>query len=70
MPSIMEGAANGIGNGKEIISQLRACDLICFCVDLSRNFQEQMDLLLYELSESHIQLQSKKQGPIKFKYFI
>ena len=56
MPSIMEGAANGIGNGKEIISQLRACDLICFCVDLSRNFQEQMDLLLYELSESHIRI--------------
>ncbi|MHA1473455.1 MAG: GTPase [Promethearchaeota archaeon] len=36
MPSIMEGASSGIGNGKEIISQLRACDLICFCVDLSR----------------------------------
>jgi ribosome-interacting GTPase 1 len=56
MPSIMEGAANGIGNGKEIISQLRACDLICFCVDLSRNYQEQMNLLLKELSESHIRI--------------
>ncbi|NHJ20866.1 MAG: TGS domain-containing protein [Candidatus Lokiarchaeota archaeon] len=56
MPSIMEGAANGIGNGKEIISQLRACDLICFCVDLSRNYQEQMNLLLNELSESHIRI--------------
>ncbi len=56
MPSIMEGAASGIGNGKEIISQLRACDLICFCVDLSRNYKEQMDLLLKELIESHIRI--------------
>ena len=56
MPSIMEGAASGIGNGKEIISQLRACDLICFCVDLSRNYKEQMDLLLKELTESHIRI--------------
>jgi len=56
MPSIMEGAATGIGNGKEIISQLRACDLICFCVDLSRNYKEQMDLLLKELGESHVRL--------------
>jgi len=56
MPAIMEGAATGIGNGKEIISQLRACDLICFCIDLSRNYKEQMDLLLNELNESHVRL--------------
>ena len=56
MPAIMVGAATGIGNGKEIISQLRACDLICFCVDLSRNYKEQLDLLLKELSESHVRI--------------
>lgn len=56
MPAIMQGAATGIGNGKEIISQLRACDLICFCVDLSRNFIEQMDLLSKELGESTIRI--------------
>jgi ribosome-interacting GTPase 1 len=56
MPAIMIGAATGIGNGKEIISQLRACDLICFCVDLSRNYKEQMDLLLKELNDSHIRI--------------
>jgi ribosome-interacting GTPase 1 len=56
MPAIMLGAATGIGNGKEIISQLRACDLICFCVDLSRNYKEQMDLLLNELNSSHIRI--------------
>ena len=56
MPSIMEGASSGIGNGKEIISQLRACDLICFCVDLSRNCINQIDLLLTELNKSHVKI--------------
>ena len=56
MPSIMEGASSGIGNGKEIISQLRACDLICFCVDLSRNYKNQIDLLLNELNKSHVKI--------------
>ncbi len=56
MPSIMEGASIGIGNGKEIISQLRASDLLCFCVDLSRDYKEQMDLLLSELSKSYIRI--------------
>lgn len=56
MPSIMEGASIGIGSGKEIISQLRAADLLCFCVDLSRDYKEQMDLLLSELNKSHIRI--------------
>ena len=56
MPSIMEGASEGIGNGKEIISQLRACDLICFCVDLSRNYKNQIELLLSELNKSHVKI--------------
>ncbi|MHA1507583.1 MAG: TGS domain-containing protein [Promethearchaeota archaeon] len=56
MPSIMEGASSGIGNGREIISQLRACDLICFCVDLSRDYKEQIDLLLNELKKSHVRI--------------
>ena len=56
MPSIMKGASEGIGNGKEILSQLRSCDLICICVDLSRNFKEQMSLLLEELSKAEIRI--------------
>ncbi len=56
MPSIMEGASSGIGNGREIISQLRACDLLCFCVDLSRDYKEQIDLLLNELKKSHVRI--------------
>ena len=56
MPSIMEGASNGIGNGKEILSQLRSCDLICVCIDLSRNYEEQMNLLLNELNNANIRI--------------
>ncbi|NVM38185.1 MAG: 50S ribosome-binding GTPase [Candidatus Lokiarchaeota archaeon] len=56
MPSIMEGASDGVGNGKEILSQLRAADLLCFCIDLSRNIEEQMDLLVYELSRADIRI--------------
>jgi ribosome-interacting GTPase 1 len=56
MPSLMEGAAEGVGNGKEIFSQLRAADLLCICIDLSRNTEEQMNLLLKELSKADIRI--------------
>ena len=56
MPSIMQGASEGIGNGKEILSQLRAADLLCFCIDLSRNINEQMDLLITELTKAEIRI--------------
>ncbi len=56
MPSIMEGASEGVGNGKEILSQLRSADLLCICVDLSGNVIEQMGLLLKELSKADIRI--------------
>ncbi len=56
MPSLMEGASIGVGNGKEILSQLRSCDLICLCIDLSRNIEDQMELMLTELSNSDIRI--------------
>jgi len=56
MPSIMIGASNGVGNGKEILSQIRSCDLIVMCVDLSRNTDDQILLLEKELNESNIRL--------------
>lgn len=56
MPSLMEGASTGIGNGKEILAQLRSCDLLCFCVDLSRNYDIQLNLILKELSTSDIKI--------------
>jgi len=60
MPSIMEGAASGIGNGKEIMAQLRSCDLICICVDLSRDVKSQLDLLLNELNKANIRINEPK----------
>ncbi|MBY9006821.1 MAG: TGS domain-containing protein [Candidatus Lokiarchaeota archaeon] len=56
MPSIMKDASKGVGNGKEIISQIRSCDLICMCVDLSRSIEEQIELLLYELNNADIKI--------------
>ena len=56
MPSLMEDASKGIGNGKEILSQIRSCDIMCLVVDLSRNIEEQMNLMLKELYISDIRL--------------
>ena len=56
MPSLMVGASSGVGNGKEILSQLRSCDLICICLDLSRDYKKQMDLILNELGSANIRL--------------
>ncbi len=56
MPSLMEGASTGVGNGKEILSQIRSSDLICLCIDLSRNVKNQMIFLLQELNNASIRL--------------
>ncbi|MBY8982593.1 MAG: TGS domain-containing protein [Candidatus Lokiarchaeota archaeon] len=56
MPSLMKDASKGVANGKEIISQIRSCDLICICIDLSRNIDEQMELLLTELNNADIKI--------------
>jgi ribosome-interacting GTPase 1 len=56
MPSIMKGASEGVGNGKEILAQIRSCDLICICVDLSRNVEDQLNLILDEFSRADIRI--------------
>ena len=56
MPSIMIGASNGVGNGKEILSQIRSCDCVVICVDLSRNVDDQISMIENELNESNIRL--------------
>ena len=56
MPSLMEGASKGIGNGKEILSQLRSSDLICLCIDLSRDIYTQMNVLLTEISNADVKI--------------
>ncbi len=55
MPSLMKDAASGVGNGKEILSQVRACDLICLCIDLSRD-DDQVKHLMTELSNAGIRI--------------
>ncbi|MBD3194869.1 MAG: TGS domain-containing protein [Candidatus Lokiarchaeota archaeon] len=56
MPAIMEDASKGVGNGKEILAQIRACDLICICIDLTRNIGQQLSLLKTELSNADIRI--------------
>jgi ribosome-interacting GTPase 1 len=56
MPSIMKGASSGIANGKEILSQIRSCDIILMCVDLSRNVDQQISLLMNEFTEANIRI--------------
>ncbi|MBD3339384.1 MAG: TGS domain-containing protein [Candidatus Lokiarchaeota archaeon] len=56
MPSIMEDASKGVGNGKEILAALRTCDLICICVDLSRDIDRQIELILEELYNADIRI--------------
>ncbi len=63
MPSLMEGASRGKGNGKEILAQVRACDLICICIDLSRDIDIQMNLILNELENADITI-NKSPPPI------
>jgi ribosome-interacting GTPase 1 len=56
MPSIMVGASDGVANGKEILSQIRSCDLIVICIDLSRNIDDQIRMIEKELYKSNIRL--------------
>lgn len=66
MPSIMKDASKGVANGKEILSQIRACDLICFCVDLTRDYHGQMDLLMEELERADIRI-NEEPPPVKIE---
>ena len=56
MPSIMRGASTGVANGKEILSQIRSCDVILICVDLSRDIDQQISLLMNEFTDSNIRI--------------
>ncbi|MGV9172195.1 MAG: TGS domain-containing protein [Promethearchaeia archaeon] len=66
MPSIMENAHKGVGNGKEILAQLRATDLLCICVDLTRDIENQMELILNEFRKAEIRI-NEPPPPIKIK---
>lgn len=66
MPSIMIDASNGVGNGKEILSQIRSGDLVCICLDLSRNVNSQLNLILIELNKASIRI-NEKPPPIEIQ---
>lgn len=56
MPALMKGASKGVGHGLEILSAIRSADLICICIDLSRNIKKQMELVLTELNNANIRI--------------
>jgi ribosome-interacting GTPase 1 len=56
VPAIQEGAEEGTGNGPKIFSLLRNPELICLCIDLSLDPEEQMNFLLNELDKVNIRL--------------
>lgn len=56
MPSIMEGAHAGVGNGTKIFPTLRNADLLLLCIDLSRDVDAQFDLLMEEFEQAEMRL--------------
>lgn len=56
MPALMKGASKGVGHGLEILSAIRSADLICICIDLGRNIKKQMKLILTELNNANIRI--------------
>jgi len=55
LPGIIEGAAQGIGKGKQVIACARTADLILLFVDASRA-EEQKAMLMHELETMGIRL--------------
>jgi len=53
MPGIIKGAAKGRGRGREVLSILRAADLICIVIDV---FNTNIDGILRELYEGGIRV--------------
>jgi len=57
MPGLIEGAARGRGNGREILSVARDSDLILFMIDV---FNPSLDVIMKELYEFGIRVNKKK----------
>lgn len=66
MPPLMKDAAKGVGHGLEMLSTIRTADLVCFCVDLSRNIEEQIDLFLNEFYNANIRI-NQEAPPIEIE---
>jgi len=58
VPGVMEGASDGTGRGREVLSVLRAVDMVLVLVDINR--PEELRVILSELHNSNIRLNQHK----------
>jgi small GTP-binding protein len=58
VPGIVHGAASGRGRGREVLSCIRSCDLICFVLDI--NNPEHYEAIKKEVWESHVRVNKEK----------
>ena len=58
VPGIVRGAASGKGRGREVLSVLRATDLVMVVIDAQQ--PQQYEALLKEIYDAHIRINQKK----------
>ena len=56
VPGFIEGASHGKGRGKEVLSVLRAADLILILLDAGKGYRKQLEIIRRELHESGFRL--------------
>lgn len=56
VPGFIEGASQGKGRGKEVLSVLRSADLILIVLDAGKNYRKQLGIIRNELQESGFRL--------------
>jgi small GTP-binding protein len=59
IPGFIEGASEGRGRGKEVLSVLRAADLILIILDAGKDYARQLDIIQRELYEAGFRLNQK-----------
>jgi len=58
VPGIVQGAADGTGRGREVLSVIWSCDLVLILLDI--NELNHYDVIKKELTDAHIRLDEKK----------
>ncbi|HYD03577.1 MAG TPA: GTP-binding protein [Alphaproteobacteria bacterium] len=58
VPGIIQGAAAGVGRGREVLSVLRSADLAMVVIDVTA--PEHYDVLINEIRDAHLRLNQKK----------
>lgn len=59
VPGFIEGASMGKGRGREVISVLRAADLILVILDAGKDYKKQLEVIWRELYDSGFRLNQK-----------